>query len=390
MILDYPDVLIDCFRDTDLGEIDTVAVSRAPGIIEILGNHTDYNGGLVLTSTIDQFVWTMGIPSDVTILYSVDYDEKIIFEPGTVQRESTELHWSDYVRGLYWSFHRRRHDVRGLAGVIYGDIPQRKGLGSSAALEISLVNIISHISNLEILPKSKAMLAYEAERLFCGISCGVMDQFTSQLSKPDSLLGIHCANMITQNIPIPENISFIVVNSMVNQAQDNALNERKGECLDALSTLQEADWNIHNLSAITPSDLQLLPETLDEGLVKRVTHVVEENQRVREGIAVLQNNNPEALGKIMIGSHNSSRDLFEVSHPNLEILMNIAKAQEGILGCRLTGEGFGGNILLLSKENQVKNIISNITQEYERETGLIPESAICAIPGGVVVEDVSI
>jgi galactokinase len=332
----------------------------------------------------------MGTHSDETILHSVDYGEKVTFTPGVSQMDSTNLHWSDYARGIYWSFHRRRHKVRGLTGVIHGDIPQRKGLSSSAALEISLVNIISHISRLKILPKAKAMLAYEAERLFCGRSCGVMDQFTSQLGKANSLLGIHCGNMMTQDILIPENVSFVVMNSMVDQSAHNTLNERRAECLDALSTLQEANWDIHSLSAITPSDLQSLPEILDENLVKRVTHVVKENQRVREGIAVMQNNNPEALGKIMIESHNSSRDLFDVSHPNLEILMNIAQQQEGTLGCRLTGAGLGGNVIILTKQKKEENIISVITQEYEYETGLKPESMICAIPGGVVIEDVTI
>ena len=389
MILEYPDVLINAMHDLDTKKSESVVVSRAPGRVEILGNHTDYNEGLVLTSTIDQYVWTMGVPSHETILHSIDYNETTRFGINELAIP-TEQHWSDYARGIYWAFNRRHHDVRGITGVVHGNLPQGSGLSSSAALEVSLVNIIAHIGKLKIQPKAKAMLAFEAERLFCGISCGVMDQFTSQLGKPNSLLGIHCGNMQTQDIVIPENISFIVVNSMVSRSASVVLNERKAECLEALSTLQKADWDVHSLSAITPANLQSISEILDDTLLKRVTHVVEENQRVRDGIAAVKENNLEALGKIMIGSHNSSRDLFEVSHQNLETLMNIAQQRDGVLGCRLTGAGLGGNVLILAKQKIAEKVLTEITQEYEHETGLKPESAICAIPGGVVVEDVSI
>ena len=389
MILEFPDVLLDAFQDLDPKASDSVAVARAPGRVEILGNHTDYNGGLVLTSTIDQFVWTLGIPSSETTLHSVEYNETIKFNPNALDIP-TELHWSDYARGVYRAFQRRNHSVKGITGAIHGNIPLGGGLSSSAALEVSLVNIISHISQLKIHSKAKAMLAYEAERVFCGISCGVMDQFSSQLGKPNTLLGIHCSNMLTQDVVMPGNISFIVVNSMVKRSAGDILNERRTECLRALTLLQEANWDIHNLSAISTTDLQSVAEILDDVLMKRVTHVVKENQRVRDGIAAIKNNNLEVLGKVMIESHNSSRDLFEVSHQNLEILMKIAQQQKGIFGSRLTGAGLGGNLLLLAKQQSAESVLSEITKVYEQETGLTPETAICAIPGGVVVEDVSI
>ena len=234
------------------------------------------------------------------------------------------------------------------------------------------------------------MLAYEAERLFCGIACGVMDQFTSQLGKPNTLLGIHCGNMITQDVMVPEDVSFIVVNSMVRRSSREILNERRTECLRALTILQEANWDIHSLSAISTTDLPSIKEILDERLMNRVTHVVKENQRVREGIAAIKKDNLRLLGKILIDSHESSRELFEVSHENLEILMKIGLHQKDVLGCRLSGAGLGGNILLLVKRKSEKSVVSEITKTYERETGLVPETAICAIPGGVIVEEVSV
>ncbi|MHA1577430.1 MAG: galactokinase [Candidatus Thorarchaeota archaeon] len=387
--MDVPDILTKAFVDLDKGKSDSAVVSRAPGRIEILGNHTDYNGGLVLTSTVDQFVWTMGIPSTETILHSINYGETVRFNPNNVEHPNKQ-HWSNYARGVYWAFNRRHHSVLGLTGVIHGDIPQGGGLGSSAAMEVSLVNHISHISKLKILPKAKAMLAYEAERLFCGISCGVMDQFTSQLGKPNALLGIHCGNMMTQDVTLPENIKFIVLNSMVTRPSGDILNERRAECLKALTTLTEANWDIHSLSAISASDLHSVSETLDEVLTKRVTHVVNENQRVRDGIAAIKDNNLKAFGKIMIESHISTRDLFEVSHPKQETLMEITQQRNGILGSRLTGTGLGENLLILSKQKTAERVLAEIIQEYEHETGLKLKTVVCSIPGGVVVEDVTI
>ncbi|MBE0526601.1 MAG: galactokinase [Candidatus Thorarchaeota archaeon] len=389
MNLEFPEVLINSFRDLVHEKRDSVVVSKSPGRIEILGNHTDYNGGLVLTSTIDQFVWSLGIPSPETILHSIDYNETSRFNLDDLA-VPTEIHWSDYAKGVFWAFHRRHHAVQGITGVVHGNLPQGSGLSSSAALEVSLVNLISHLYKLNILPKAKAMLAYEAERLFCGVSCGIMDQFATQLGKPNSLLGINCGNMLTQDVSIPENISFVVVNSMVKRSAGVILNKRRAECLEALSTLQESNWDIHSLSAVSTEDLLSVAEILNDNLMKRVTHVVKENQRVRDGIAAIKDNNPQSLGKIMIESHNSSRDLFEVSHPNLEILMTIATQQKDVIGCRLTGAGLGGNLLLLAKREMIENVVSEITNNYEQETGLEPETAICAIPGGVVVEDVSL
>jgi len=296
LILEYPDVLLDAFHDLDTKESGSVSVSRAPGRIEILGNHTDYNGGLVLTSTIDQFVWTLGTPSSETILHSIEYNETIKFKPNELDSPSVR-HWSNYIRGVYWAFQRRKHSAQGITGVIHGNLPQGSGLSSSGALEVSLVNIVSHFSQLKIKPKVKAMLAYEAERLFCGIYCGVIDQFTSQLGKPNTLLGIHCGNMRTQEVAVYENVSFTVVNSMVDSSVSEIPKERRTECFRALTILQEADWNIYSLSAINPSDLQSVAEILDDVLMRRVTHVVNENQRVRDGIATMKNNNPQALGK---------------------------------------------------------------------------------------------
>ena len=386
MKAEIPDILLERFHDTVKDAESPVISSRAPGRIEILGNHTDYNGGLVLASTIDQFVWTIGSISEEVRLDSIEFNETARFDshnPILVP----DAQWSNYARGVFWAFRRRNHDIRGIRGVIHGDIPPGSGLSSSAALQVSLVNTIAYLNKLNILPKSKAMLAFESERLFCGIACGVMDQFTSQLGKPRALLGIHCGNLLTQDIAMPPEVSFMVMNSMVSRESKHILNERKSECRLALQTLQEAGWDIPYLSAIPFTGLDKASEILDEKLYRRVEHVVRENQRVREGIALLKEKRIPKFGELMIESHNSSRDLYEVSHPNLELLMKISMMQKGVIGCRLTGAGLGGNLLILIKTIEASKIAKSIADEYEKESGLVPSISTCEIPGGVTVEE---
>ncbi|TFG31428.1 galactokinase [Candidatus Thorarchaeota archaeon] len=386
MNLVIPEILFDAFHDIVEDQKESIFGARAPGRIEIIGNHTDYNGGLVLASTLDRFIWVVGTTSDDTKLHSIEFNNTIRFDPNN-PIFINEVGWSNYARGVYWAFKRRNHDVKGLTGAIHGNIPLGGGLSSSAALQVALVNIISCLNNLKILPKSQAMLAFESERVFCGIACGVMDQFTSQLGKPNSLLGIHCGNLMTQDIAIPEGVSFIVVNSMVSRDSSTILHERKNESLQALKILQEAGWDIPNLSAITAAEVFKISESLDEKMSRRVRHVVNENQRVREGITLLQQNQIEEFGRLMIQSHGSSRDLYEVSHPNLEILMGISQNLDGVLGCRLSGAGAGGNLLMLTKTKDADRAATEMTKIYEKETGLLADTSICAIPGGVIVEE---
>ncbi len=358
---------------------------RAPGRIEVLGNHTDYNSGLVLSATIDRYVWALGVPDERVRLHALDYNEDEEFELSDTTPTNASS-WTMYARGIFWAFQRRRHKVGGVTAVIHGDIPKGGGLSSSAALEVALTNLALSASRLKLNPKAAAMISFEAERLFCGISCSVMEQFTSQLGKPNSLLSINCRNLLTQDIGMEFDASFVVVDSMVTRAAGDAPNERRHECMKALETLQEAGWDIQNLSDIRLEYLAKAEDTLNEKLMNRVTHIVKENDRVRRGTDALSKQNLSDFGTIMGESHASSRDLYEVSHPKLDLLVGISIRQEGVFGSRLTGAGLGGAVLALVDNTKIDDYSLAITKEYEKETGLIPKIIPVSIPGGVQVE----
>jgi galactokinase len=362
-----------------------VWAARAPGRVEVLGNHTDYNSGLVMAATIDRFVWAIGTSSDEAEVYSLDYDESVSFSPKGLRADDS-LNWDSYVKGVYWAFERRRHAAKGLTGIIHGDIPIGAGLSSSAALEVAMSNLIVAVSGLKLNPKALAMIAFEAERIYCGVSCGIMDQFTSQLGEPNSVLAIKCGNLQTKSIQMSPKLKMVITDSRVSRSAGDVLNERRAECLSALNQLNESGMNLQSLSEITIDQLDGVDDTLEERFARRVRHVVSENARVRQGIEALENADLRRFGVLLYESHDSSKEMYEVSHPSLDLLVDIARTHKGVYGSRLTGAGLGGATLSLVADEYVDVFKKEISEAYESQTGETADVYVSDIPGGVVVD----
>ncbi len=358
-------------------------LSRAPGRVEVLGNHTDYNGGMVLAATIERYVWTVGVKGPVTEVCSREFGDCLAVGSGPIDKMD-RLNWQSYIRGVHWAFDREGHVIRGLSAAVGGDVPLGAGVSSSAALEVSYAGFVNAIGGAGIAKKSIASLAYDAEHLYCGIACGIMDQFTSQLCRKDSVLAIDCATLKTWDSRLSSQLRLVVVDSMVKRMAAEVLNKRKDECTQALTILQTAGWGVDNLSQLAPESLPAIERVLDGSLLKRATHVINENARVKRGIILLNGGRTEEFGRLMIESHQSSRDLYEVSHPKLDLLVKIATSQEGVLGARLTGAGLGGGVLALVKDKHLRAFQEQMSRTYERETGVTPVIISGRIPGGAV------
>jgi galactokinase len=371
-------------RISDGRKVRTV-ISCAPGRVEVLGNHTDYNGGMVLAATIDRYVWSMGRASDDVKVYSIDYDESTTFSPKGLN-PSGSRRWYDYVKGVYWALKNRGYEINGIDAVIHGNVPQGAGLSSSAALEVSVANAVVNLSRLMVPPKETALAAFDAERLYCGVSCGIMDQFTAQLGKPDSLLAIFCSTYVTEDVPVNTDTSLVITDSMVPRAAGDALNQRMAECQAALRVLRDDGWSISSLSEIRPDQLKDLDRLLEDKLARRVRHVVLENQRVSLGMLALKEGRIKDFGRMMYQSHSSSRNLYEVSHPRLDFLVDTTRKMKGVFGSRMTGAGFGGSVISLVARKQVDSFMRSISSTYEKETGVVPNVLSCRIPGGVRTE----
>ncbi|MHA1654559.1 MAG: galactokinase [Candidatus Thorarchaeota archaeon] len=383
---DVPNRLIDELASmTDLtGE---VFVSRAPGRVEVLGNHTDYNGGLVLAASIERFVWAIGTPAEHVTVRSLQFGETVTFDH-IGQARTRRVDWHDYIRGVFWAFERRKKALIGLTAVVDGSVPIGSGLSSSAALEVAVANLVARVNRLNLHPKALAMMAFEAERLFCGVSCGIMDQFTSQLCAKDSLLAIECSTMQTADVPLNPDLSLLVVESGVSRTAGDVLNARRRECDEAVKVLREYGWEVTRLSQIRREDLDRVDSLLPASLSRRVRHVVTENDRVRAGIRALHEGRVRKFGQLMYESHASSRDLYEVSHPRLDLLVDIARRQKGVVGARLTGAGLGGSVLCLVRRADAETVSRNVAQEYESEAGVPPATLLTGVPGEVTVRSV--
>ncbi len=373
---------------TDVSEDSELVLAQAPGRVEILGNHTDYNGGLVLAATIERYVWALGVPSERVTVRSLIFDETVEFDHIGQHRALTN-EWHDYVRGVFWALERRGRPTTGMTAVIDGSVPIRAGLSSSAALEVAIVNLVAHLNGLQMEPKSLAMIAFEAERLFCGVSCGIMDQFTAQLCRPDSLLEIHCANMQTADVALPPELAILIIDSGVSRTAGDALNERRIECDRAVIALRRAGWDISALGQLRVGHLERAIDTVGTALGKRVEHVVRENERVRRGVRLLRDGRYREFGELLYESHSSSKELFEVSHPNLDLLVEIARQQRGVVGARLTGAGLGGSVVILAERSDARDIAIAVGRQYQMETGLEPDVIITGIPGGVTVRRIT-
>jgi galactokinase len=215
-----------------------------------------------------------------------------------------------------------------------------------------------------------------------------MDQFTSQLGKANSLLNIDCSNLITTYVPIHPELKLLVVDSMIKRSASDALNKRRVECQKATDFLNEAGLRIKHLSEISRTQLDDACDYLDDILSRRLQHIVNENSRVREAVNYLENGAIKKFGELMFESHESSRDLYEVSHPRLDLLVEISRRQKGVIGSRMTGAGFGGAVLCLTNAGLAESIGKNISSEYEKETGDRPNTILCDIPDGASTQEV--
>lgn len=382
-----PEELVTAFRSEIDDATGPVFVSRASSCVEILGTHLDYNGGIVLASTIDRCVWVLGSQSEEVHLHSLQSNRGIRFKVGDAKTQTSSA-WIDYLKGVFWAFSRRNHNVHGLGGVIYGNDQWENSRRSLVALEVSLASIIAQISSLRLHPKALAMLAFEAERLYCNVSGSLVNQFTAQLGKSNALLGIHCTNLLTQDVAMSSDVKFVTISPMIEKSANDILEKRKNECIQALTIIREAGGDIPNLSAIAPEEVEKLSEIMSENLTRRVGYVVTENHRVREGIGALKNLEFERFGRLLSDSHISARDLYEISHPRIELLREITQRHKGVLGSRLTGIEQNESLLILLKQSDVDSAVESIQQEYERETGIHTKASVCSIPGGVVVEEI--
>jgi galactokinase len=353
-------------------------VSDAPGRVNLIGEHTDYNGGFVLPVGIDRTVAVAAAPGDgkKVRVYSADFDARDEL-PVDAPRRTGRREWRDYVRGVAWALLDAGYGLRGGDLVIEGDAPHGAGLSSSGALEVAVAGIFCAIAGIEIKPKQLALICQKAENQFVGVQSGIMDQLAAACSRVGYALLIDCRSLELDFVRLPERVAIVVVDSKVRRALgETAYNERHEECAAAARELDVA-----SLRDAAIGDL----ERLREPLKRRARHVVSENQRVLEAVHALRSDDLLRLGELMYQSHMSLRDDFEVSTPELDLLVELASQTEGVFGARLTGAGFGGCTVNLIEQDAVVQFEAGVVESYRQKTGMPAERLVCRAVDGLRV-----
>jgi len=351
------------------------AAAFAPGRVNLIGEHTDYNEGFVLPAAVDRGVAVAGgrIPGETFILHAVDLSERCTFPRGAPERDP-EHSWADYFKGVVWALSNRRIDVPTCEVAITGDIPQGAGLSSSAAYEVATALLLSKLGGFELPSLEIAKLAREAENGFVGVACGIMDQMASTFGEQGRALLLDCRSLAHETVEMPTGLKIVVVNSGIRHAlASSEYNKRRAECEEGVRILASLRPGVRSLRDVGPDDEARFFEMLSPVVRKRCRHVVSENARVVEAVSAMRSGDLARLRTLTAASHASLRDDYEVSCPELDILVELALALPSCHGARLTGAGFGGSTVNLVDAAAVASFSEAVAAGYRNRTGRAAE-----------------
>ena len=358
-------------------ETEHLAIGQAPGRVNLLGDHTDYNGGFVLPATIDRAVYVvLRRRADLTVrLRALSFEGETSYLLSDPPFDELPT-WARYVAGVAEELHRRAEGVpSGFEGVIYGDVPLGAGLSSSAALEVSVALTLDALFSLSLDPVETAKLCQRVEHEYVGTKCGIMDQFTSRLGRAGHALFLDCRSLEYEHIPLPLNDACLVIadSGVSRELADSKYNERRSECGEAVRFFQQFEDGIDTLRDVSDDLFDEHGETLPDSLFRRARHVVTENRRVEEGARLLSEGDLKAFGRLMNASHASLRDDYEVSAEELDVLAETAQETEGVLGARMTGAGFGGCTVALARREALPALHQRTRTHYAERFDRTPE-----------------
>ena len=363
---------------------DKVRIFRAPGRVNLIGEHTDYNDGFVMPAALDFSTWVRVSPLKRRKLkiISENFNEEVEIDLDD-QNLSARGHWSDYPVGVAVELERAGHHLRGARLQIRGEVPIGSGLSSSAAIEVATACALVANSQLNIDPRELAVLCQRAENEFVGARVGIMDQFISLFGQAQKALLLDCRSLEFRLLPLPDNVRLIICNTMVKHAlASSAYNERRAQCEAGVKHLAKFVPNVAALRDVTIEQLEAHVGGLEDVVYRRCRHVITENARVLSAGDALEQGNLDRFGELMAESHRSLRDDYEVSSDELDLMVEIAEKVEGVYGARMTGGGFGGCTVNLVANTNVDQFKDRVSQEYESATSLKPEIYICTAANG--------
>ncbi len=346
----------------------------APGRVNLIGEYTDFNGGLVLPCAINRGTRVV-VTEDPSVsgvaLSSEDFEFDTVAEI-TVDAAPIGTEWVNYPLGVMIEFAKLGYEVRGLKLQFTGDLPHGAGLSSSASISVLTACVINHYTNANLSAQELALLAQRAENTFINVQCGIMDQFVIAVAQSGCAIALDCNSLEYEMVPLnPGDYRIIIANTnQPRELKGSAYNDRVMECQSALKLLAPVT-GASQLAHITPVQLQQNIHLLTDKIIRnRATHVIEESDRVKRATYALKAGQLEEFGQMMVQSHESLRDLFEVSSATLDCLVDLAMQTEGVIGSRMTGAGFGGCTVSLVHEDAVESFIRDVGAAYSAAMNL--------------------
>ncbi len=360
-------------------------IVRAPGRVNLIGEHTDYNEGFVLPIAIDRctFVAARARPDHTVRVFSANLAAEDSFSLERIEHSTTQP-WGNYVRGVVKVLHARDLPILGADLLIKSDVPIGSGLSSSASLEVAVGYALQQLNQLNLLGEELALLAQGAENSFVGVQCGIMDQFMATLGRADHALLLDCRDLSYTPIPIPPDVRVVVCDSGVRHSLvGSAYNERRAACHEAVALLKTRLPRIAALRDVTAEQLEANADLLPPAVLPRARHVVTEISRTLRAAEALEHGSLIGFGALMYESHASLRDDYAVSVPALDTLVELARDLPGCYGSRLTGGGFGGSTVSLVSTSAVASFAESLAAQYQARTGNQATVLICTPAEGV-------
>ncbi len=359
-------MLIEKFQNTFNAK--TEVISNAPGRVNLIGEHTDYNGGFVLPMAIEKRIWVAGRKRSDNKINLVSLNEMPRIET-TIEKIKKNGDWGDYPLGVYNELLKSEYTLTGIDAIVYGDIPLGAGLSSSAALLVSSLYFYMGLFNLTIDFVERALLTRRAETDFVGLECGIMDQYISVLGQDDHALFIDCRSLASETIPLhlDEYVIAIIDTNKPRDLVESKYNERNRECKEGVCILQASgETDISELRDVTLEMLTKYKHKMQDNIFRRCRHVVTEDRRTLKSVDCLKRDDLEGFGILMNKSHDSLRLDYEVSCDELDLIVDTARSLKYVLGARLTGAGFGGCAIALVKSTNLKELEQRVTEKYQQ------------------------
>lgn len=348
----------------------------SPGRVNLIGEHTDYNGGFVFPCALNYGTYLLiRTTGNKTLKFStLNFDEDSSIQLNGLF-SNTGKKWINYPLGVINEFLKKGTTLTGLELLYYGDVPNGAGLSSSASIEMVTAVALNDLFSAGIGTLEMVKMSQRAENEFVGMNCGIMDQFAVGYGKKDHAIFLNCDTLDFENVPVKlGNYSLIITNTNKRRGlTDSKYNERRAECEKAVEQLQ-AYRPVRNLSELTVEEIPRLGTYVkDPAILRRARHVISENGRVLEAVEVLKHNNIERFGELMNQSHDSLKDDYEVTGNELDTLVYEGRKIKGVIGTRMTGAGFGGCTVSLVKKEYVGEFIADLSVIYQKKTGLVPD-----------------